>query len=90
MKRSISVKFLSILILLISLIFSGLMLSTKNPIFANSNDSEILENDDIKLSKNYLDFYSISSSNFTYSNNGGELSSNKLSYAFDRNFNTSF
>ena len=90
MKRSISVKFLSILILLISLIFSGLMLSTKNPIFASSNDSEILENDDIKLTKNYLDFYSISSSNFTYSNNGGELSSNKLSYAFDRNFNTSF
>ena len=90
MKKSINVKLISILILLISIIVAILTLSIKSSIFASSSDSEILENDDVKLSQNYLDFYSISSSNFTYSNNGGELTSNKLSYAFDRNFNTSF
>ena len=59
-------------------------------VFATSEDVTILENNDEILTKDYLDFYAINRSAFDVSNNGGELSSNKLDYAFDRNFNTSF
>ncbi len=50
-------------------------------------DYLVLEADSKYLSDGYLDKYSVPSSYFTYSNNGGSKSTNPLSNAFDRNFN---
>ena len=57
---------------------------------AETSSVTILENNDSRLGNDYLDFYSIPTSHFSFSNNGGELSGNELSKAFDRNFSTSF
>lgn len=50
---------------------------------------QIEDNDEI-LTDDYLDFYAIPSSYFTYSNNGGAEGNSVLSNAFDRNFQTTF
>ncbi len=49
-----------------------------------------LENGDYRTQSEYLDFYSVSTSSFSFSNNGGEVANNELSKAFDRDFNTCF
>lgn len=49
-----------------------------------------ITNNDYRLQAEYLNFYSVPSSAFSYSNNGGEIAGNELSKAFDRNFNTCF
>lgn len=57
---------------------------------ALETDVITLDANDYRLEQDYLDFYSVSSQHFTYSNNGGALDSNPLSNAFDGNFTTSF
>lgn len=49
-----------------------------------------IANNDYRLQAEYLNFYSVPSSAFSYSNNGGAMAGNELSKAFDRNFNTCF
>lgn len=49
-----------------------------------------LEDNDERLTGDYLDFYAIPTTYFTYSNNGGAEGSNVLANAFDRNFQTTF
>lgn len=83
-------KKLHLLLLFIAIFFCFGINCNANIIFAQTNNYEYIENDDYRLDSDYLDFYAISSKYFSYTNNGGELSSNKLSYAFDRDFSTSF
>ena len=49
-----------------------------------------ITNSDYRVQSEYLDFYSVPTSAFSYSNNGGEIAGNELSKAFDRNYNTCF
>lgn len=80
-----------ILIFFISLCtISPIFFKGENTVFASGDNSYIINANDEKLTTSYLEFYSIPTSLFTYSNNGGELSGNELSKAFDRNFSTSF
>lgn len=73
------------------LVFGSLMLSFSPQVsYAENIDVEVLSSTDDRLKNNYLDFYSIPTKFFTYSNNGGEISGNELAKAFDRDFNTSF
>ena len=50
----------------------------------------VLESGDYRTQSEYLNFYSVPTSMFSYSSNGGEVSGNELPKAFDRNFNTCF
>lgn len=52
--------------------------------------STVLESGDYRIQSEYLNFYSVPTSMFSYSNNGGAVAGNELSKAFDRNFNTCF
>ncbi len=79
-----------LLILILSTFLLGLFLPSNSYFAETENNVEILESSSEKKSDSYLDIYSIPSGLFTYSNNGGELSGNLLSYAFDRNFNTAW
>lgn len=58
--------------------------------FASNNFAYTVDSNDEKLSLDYLDFYSIPTTLFSYTNNGGAVSGNELSKAFDRNFSTFF
>ena len=85
-KRVFVLGFLALVLLMSSIPFK------LNSLKASSEKSDVtsLNNNDQILSENYLDFYAISSSNFIFTNNGGEDGNNKLENAFDRNFNTCF
>lgn len=83
-------KKLFVLLLLIFGAFAILQVSKPLNIVAEDNLVDIVENSSELLTLDYLDFYSIPTSQFSYSNNGGELSGYELSKAFDRNFTTSF
>ena len=85
MKHKTSAVF--IMLGLIMLMFIGI---SKPVVFADNENAVVIENDDYRLQNDYLDFYSVPTKEFTYVGNGGELSSNELSKAFDRNFTTSF
>lgn len=78
------------IILFFSVILSCMFYPSKAYMALNETSVDILSETDIKKGDSYLDIYSIPSNLFTYSNNGGELFSNLLSYAFDRNFNTAW
>ena len=81
------------LFLFICALFLGFMIvmtGSKIQGYAINENTIVLENNDTRLSNDYLDFYSVPSSYFTYSNNGGNVSGYELSKAFDRNFSTSF
>ena len=81
--------FAFVLILSIFSLICGAKLSVVES-YAETSNVIVLENSDLMLGNDYLDFYSIPSSSFSFSNNGGELTGNELSKAFDRNFSTSF
>lgn len=66
------------------------MLSQKSVSAQEIESVSVLNDNDYRLTKEYLDYYSIPTSKLTFSNNGGELSGNELSKAFDRNFYTCF
>lgn len=85
MKRKITA---TVLILISFFICFGTF-QKKDIVFADEN-SIVIENNDYRLENDYLDFYSVPTSAFTYKNNGGELSGYELSKAFDRNYSTSF
>ncbi len=85
MKHKTSAVF--IMLGLIMLMFIGI---SKPVVFADNENAVVIENDDYRLQNDYLDFYSVPTKEFTYVGNGGELSGNELSKAFDRNFTTSF
>lgn len=71
--------------------FLGLCFIREHKVYAQANSSTlVLNNDDKLLTDTYLDLYSIPNDFFSYSNNGGELTNNQLSKAFDKNFNTCF
>lgn len=77
--------------LLASILFAtGFLCIKKVNAEVENLDSTVLEQTSSMLSADYLDFYAIPSSFFTYSNNGGSTSSSPLSNAFDRNFSTYF
>ena len=84
-KKGFVIGFLTLILVLICV-----PTNVKNVFAESSQDVVVLDNNSKVLSENYLDFYAISSSNFTYSNNGGSAGQNVLSNAFDRNFNTCF
>lgn len=65
------------------------LFAKENFVTENASSYQIEDNDE-KLSNDYLDFYSIPSSYFTYSNNGGAEGNSVLKNAFDRNFQTTF
>lgn len=88
-------KFMTLAILFISLCFllsGGIILVNNKSTLAqeSQNEIEVISANDKRLGSSYLDFYAISSSQFSYSNNGGELSGNALSKAFDRDESTFF
>lgn len=58
--------------------------------YAETSPIQVLSSDDKLLMSSYLDLYSISADNFSYSNNGGQMGNSKLSNAFDRNYSTYF
>jgi len=62
----------------------------KPVVFASDENATVISSDDYRLQADYLDFYSVPTDQFSYSGNGGELTGNELSKAFDRNFSTSF
>lgn len=82
-------KFISLILIIVSFVTCFCFLPKDNEVLADEY-ALILENDDYRLETDYLDFYSVPTSFFSYENNGGELSGNELSKAFDRNFNSSF
>ena len=82
-------KFL-VLFLIFASIFVCFGVKTDVDTIYAQNNVTVLESSDYRLKSDYLNFYSVTSSNFTFSNNGGELSGNELSKAFDRNYSTSF
>lgn len=85
-------KLLSIIALfVIGMSLTGVFLVQKSEIYAQENNSiTILDQNDYRLTSDYLDLFGISSAKFSVKNNGGELSGYELSKAFDRNFSTCF
>lgn len=74
-----------------SFLFLGLcFFSPSMSVYAQSENAYIVENNNEMLSQDYLDFYSIPTSFFSFTNNGGVYSGSSLSYAFDRDYNTFF
>lgn len=65
-------------------------LSPSITVYAQNENAYVVENDDEMLNQDYLDFYSIPTSFFSFTNNGGVYSGSSLSYAFDRDYNTFF
>lgn len=81
---------------LIFLIFAGIFLICGG-VFLNFNNSFAEVNDNIRLSRevyngsyssDYMDFYSVPTTYFTYKTNGGESEEHTIDKAFDRNFDT--
>lgn len=70
---------------------SSVVLMQKNKVYAQESQSiTILDQNDYRLTSDYLDLFGISNAKFSVKNNGGELAGNELSKAFDRNFSTCF
>ena len=84
MKRKIG-----ILLTILGLVMTAFV-GVKPVVFASDENATVITSDDYRLQADYLDFYSVPTSEFTFENNGGELSGNALAKAFDRNYSTSF
>lgn len=82
-------KFFALILIITSILMCFSAFKKESGVFAEEF-ATILENNDYRLQTDYLDFCSIPTSAFTYNNNGGELSGNELSKAFDRNYSSSF
>lgn len=79
------------LLFVFSFLFLGLaFFSPSMIVYAQNENSYVVKNDDEMLNQDYLDFYSIPTSFFSFTNNGGVYSGSSLSYAFDRDYNTFF
>lgn len=76
------------LLLLMSLIL-GIPFAS-SVVHAESSSTVILQSDDYKLDRDYLDFYAVGSKHFSYSNNGDSSNGKVLANAFDGNANTYF
>lgn len=83
-------RFVYIVIIMLSVLASICGYATSYTVLANVSPVCVLSSNDYRLDNNYLDYYAIDQSHFVCTNNGGELESNKLKYAFDRNYSTSF
>lgn len=83
-------KFKKIIIAILLVLGVSFVCRESTQVSALDTDVITLNNNDYRLEQDYIDFYSVSSQFFTYSNNGGALNSNPLSNAFDGNFTTSF
>lgn len=59
-------------------------------VFGNESNVTILNNGDYRLDSDYLDLFSIPTSQMTFENNGGEVKGGELSRAFDGDNQTFF
>lgn len=59
-------------------------------IFGNESNVTILNNGDYRLDSDYLDLFSVPTSQMTFENNGGEVKGGELSRAFDGDNQTFF